>query len=160
MKRAIVSMMLVACLSLPADSQSKQISLAEATKQVNQISDRFTDGYDKHDAAALAGLFTPDAVMVLPSGAPFKGSEAIKQAWANFFAGPGKNFTHESTVDDVRLLGPGGVWAIGRSTTKSEGKVVSKGHWVAAYRVKNGHLVADLLSIGADIPPPAKAAQK
>jgi uncharacterized protein (TIGR02246 family) len=160
MKGLLVSIVLLACLSLPAHAQHKQISLAEAKKQVNEISDRFTDGYDKHDAAALAGLFSPNAVMVLPSGANFKGSEAIKQAWANFFAGPGKNFTHESTVDDVRLLGPGGVWAIGHSTTMSEGKVVSKGHWAAAYRVKNGHLVADLLSVGADIPPPAKAAQK
>jgi hypothetical protein len=83
-----------------------------------------------------------------------------RNSWANFFAGPGKNFTHESTAEEVRLLGPGGVWAIGHSTTMLEGKVVSKGHWAAAYRVKNGHLAADLLSVGADIPPPTKAAQK
>jgi hypothetical protein len=59
---------LVACLSLPAYSQTKQISLAEAKKQANEISTRFNESWNRHDPDGIAKLFAPDAVFVLPTG--------------------------------------------------------------------------------------------
>jgi len=160
MKRAIVSMMLVACLSLPAYSQSKQISQAEAKKQADEISTRFNEAWNKNNPDGIASLFAPDGVFVLPTGKVLKGPDEVKQFYANFLSGPGKNLTHDSVVDEVRVMGPAGVWAVGRTTITTEGKVVGKGHWAAAYRVKNGHMLTEMLSAGPDAPPPPTQAQK
>jgi len=162
MKRLIVSMVLAACLSLPAHAQHKQISLAEAKKQADEISTRFNEAWNKHDPDGIANLFAPDAVFALPSGKVLKGPDEVKQFYANFLSGPGKNLTHASVVDEVRVMGPAGVWAVGHTTITTEGKVVGKGHWAAAYRVKNGHMLTEMLSAGTDVlpPPPATAAQK
>jgi uncharacterized protein (TIGR02246 family) len=160
MKWLVASIMLVAFLSLPAYAQSEQILLPEAKKQADEISTRFNEAWNKHDPDGIASLFTIDSVFVLPSGAVLKGPDAVKQFYTNFLNGPGKNLTHDSVVDEVRVLGPGGVWAVGHTTITTEGKVVSKGHWAAAYRVKNGHMLAEMLSAGPDAVPPPTTAHK
>jgi uncharacterized protein (TIGR02246 family) len=160
MKPLLVSMMLVAWLSLPAYSQTKQISMAEAKKQANEISTRFNEAWNKHDPDGIARLFASDAVFALPSGAVLKGPDAVKQFYTSFLGGPGKDLVHDSVVDEVRVVGPAGVWAIGHTTITIGGKVVSKGHWAAAYRVKNGRMLAEMLSAGADVMPPPATAQK
>jgi len=160
MKRVLASMMLVACLSAPAHSQTTQISLADAQKQANEISTRFNDSWNRHDFDGLASFFTPDAVFVAPTGKVVKGQEEVKQFFARYLNGQTKNLIHEAVVDEVRLLGPAGVWAIGHTTITSEGKVVGRSHWGVVYRVVDGHMLAEMLNVGPDAPPPPTQAQK
>jgi uncharacterized protein (TIGR02246 family) len=162
MRRAIVSMMLVACLSLPAHAQTKQISVAEAKNQAGEISTRFNECWNKRDPDGITSLFASDAVVALPSGKVLKGTDEVKQFYASFLGGRDKNLTHDAVVDEVRVSGPAGVWAIGHTTITAEGKVVSKGHWAAAYRVENGRMLVEMLSAGTDAtpPPPSTTVQK
>lgn len=161
MKALLTSLVLLVCLSLPAQAQSKQISPAEAKKQADAVATRFNEAWNTHNAAALAKLFAPDAVFVLPTAKVLKGPEEVKQFYAAFLDGPGKNLTHKAVVDAVRVVGPTSVWAIGHTTITTEGKIVGKSHWGAVYRVTGGHMLAEMLNVGTDVkPPPTASAQK
>ena len=49
-----------------------------------EISDRYTDLINAHDAEALGALYAEDGVLVDPSG-EYRGPEAVTQYWAGFF---------------------------------------------------------------------------
>ncbi len=53
--------------------------------EAREISDRYTDAINAHDAAAIGALYADDAVFSEPAGA-FRGREAIVQYWERFFA--------------------------------------------------------------------------
>ena len=53
-------------------------------EQARDISDRYTELVNAHDARAIGDLYADDAVMSEPSG-EFKGREAIVQYWDGFF---------------------------------------------------------------------------
>ena len=145
-KRVLMSGAVIASLAMPAYSQTK-LTRDEATKQVNDISSTFQEAYNKHDAAGLTNLFTTDGVFVLGAGKVLKGQDEIKQFYVKYFDGPGKNASDFTpTVDEVRLLGDG-AWAIGHTSLIAEGKEV-KTHWAATYRMDDGKLRADMLSVG------------
>jgi uncharacterized protein (TIGR02246 family) len=147
-KRLLLSAAVIASLAMPSFSQTK-LTQDEATKQVNDISSTFQEAYNKHDAAGLASLFTTDAVFVLGAGKVLKGQDEIKQFYLKYFDGPGKTASDFTpSVDEVRLLGDG-AWAIGHTSVMSEGQEV-KTHWAATYRMDDGKLRADMLSVGAN----------
>jgi uncharacterized protein (TIGR02246 family) len=152
LRRLMLTSALIA-LALPAAplAYGQSLSQAEATKQVQDISSTFQEAYNKHDAAGLANLFTADGVFVLGAGKVLKGQDEIKQFYVKYFDGPGKNASDFTpTVDEVRVLGDG-AWAIGHTSVMAEGKEV-KTHWAATYRMGDGKLRADMLSVGANAP--------
>ncbi len=53
--------------------------------EAREISDRYTDAINAHDAAAIGALYADDAVFSEPAG-EFRGREAIVQYWERFFA--------------------------------------------------------------------------
>jgi ketosteroid isomerase-like protein len=53
-------------------------------EQLNALSKKFDEGFDNGDAAALAALFTEDAVLVNDTG-PVYGREAIEKQYADAF---------------------------------------------------------------------------
>ena len=60
--------------------------------------------WNKHDPAALAGLFSKDATMVAPSGTRAEGLAAINALFAS--PGPTKTTTSSTHLDAVQWLGP------------------------------------------------------
>lgn len=52
--------------------------------EAREISDRYTDLINEHDAQAIGALFADDGVLVDPSG-EYRGREAITQYWQGFF---------------------------------------------------------------------------
>ncbi len=52
--------------------------------EAREISDRYTDAINAHDAAAIGALYADDAVFSEPAG-EFRGREAIVQYWESFF---------------------------------------------------------------------------
>jgi len=52
--------------------------------EAREISDRYTDAINAHDAQAIGALYADDGVLSDPTG-EFRGPEAIVQYWESFF---------------------------------------------------------------------------
>jgi ketosteroid isomerase-like protein len=76
---------------------------------------KYDEAFNKNDAAALAALFTQDAVETGPNGTAY-GQAAIQQRHADLFA-KWKPKDHVNTIEKVYLLGDEGVtvmkWSVG-----------------------------------------------
>ena len=77
--RLLVGLVVLAMgFALPAFAQQKEPSLSEQDReQILAIGKKNDDAWSKSDAAALAALFTEDAVFVTPGGI-LSGREAIQ----------------------------------------------------------------------------------
>ena len=67
--------------ALPTFAQQKETIDSQIDEQIVK---KFDEAFNNGDAAALAGLFTQDAVWVTPQG-PVVGREAIQQRFAGMF---------------------------------------------------------------------------
>jgi steroid delta-isomerase-like uncharacterized protein len=52
--------------------------------EAREVSDRYTDLINAHDAEAIAALFADDGVLMDPTG-EYRGREAIVEYWQGFF---------------------------------------------------------------------------
>ena len=52
--------------------------------EAREISERFTEAINNHDADAIAALYSDDAVAIDPFG-EWRGKEAIVESWRGFF---------------------------------------------------------------------------
>jgi ketosteroid isomerase-like protein len=73
-------------LSLPALAQQQRAVDPEVRKQIEALSTQFDDAYNKHDAAAVAALYSPDAVELRSWRGLLSGQEAIRRTYALDFA--------------------------------------------------------------------------
>jgi uncharacterized protein (TIGR02246 family) len=75
--------------ALPAFAQEQSAVDPEVRQQIEAVSKRYGEAYNKHDAAAIAALYTLDAVRVADwsGGESSVGREAIKSAFEVEFAG-------------------------------------------------------------------------
>ena len=108
--RWIISAVLVI---LPAGSPSAQQSHLDTRYQIEQMAATFAEHYNKQDAAALASMFTKDALRVSSDGtAVSAGPQAIEESFnTQFKAG----LAHiELVVDQVSPLGADAAVTIGK----------------------------------------------
>jgi uncharacterized protein (TIGR02246 family) len=98
------------CLSAPAMAQDK------AT--IQSLNDKFAQAFNAGDAAAVAALYTEDALILPPGGEMMKGKSAIQAFWkgATEQLGNGK-----LTTVDVKPLGNGAVREIGTFSFRTKG---------------------------------------
>jgi ketosteroid isomerase-like protein len=71
--------------AMPAFAQEKDTVDPEVRQQIEAVRIKFDEAFKKHDAAALAALFTQDAVEVwegYSGGAAASGQQAIEKRWA------------------------------------------------------------------------------
>jgi uncharacterized protein (TIGR02246 family) len=75
--------------ALPAFAQEQSAVDPEVRQQIEAVSNQYGEAYNKHDAAAIAALYTLDAVRVADwsGGESSVGREAIKSAFEVEFAG-------------------------------------------------------------------------
>jgi ketosteroid isomerase-like protein len=87
-------------------------------QQIEALDAKYDEAFNKHDAAAIAALFTEDAIQIIPGNEIFSGREAIEKRYQALFAGsPFSN--HRNKLDQ---MGTGfGIWswAIGSWTVES-----------------------------------------
>ena len=113
---------------------------------------KMDEAFNKNDAAALAALFTEDAVLVAPDGM-FFGRQAIQKRYADTFqrwpittsSGQGSSL---NAIDNA-------VWSTGKwwSTCQGEsGPKFESGFWSAIYVREGENCKIRLLTIG-DAPP-------
>lgn len=98
------------CLSVPAMAQDK------AT--IQRLSDKFAQAFNAGDAAALAAMYSEDAVILPPGAEMMKGRSAIQAFWkgATEQLGDGK-----LTTVDVKPLGSEAAREIGTFSFRTKG---------------------------------------
>ena len=81
--RTVVALVgLVISFPLPISAQQQDTLAPEVRQQIEAVLMKFDEAYNKHDAAAIADLFIPDAVDVFrwrTEGGAAVGKQAIKK---------------------------------------------------------------------------------
>jgi uncharacterized protein (TIGR02246 family) len=117
--------------ALPTIAQQTNTPDPQLRDQIVALAKKFDDAFNNNDAAALAALYTEDAVLVAPEG-PVFGREAIAKFWAALFQKV--HFSnHRHTVDQnsPHTMGTAGneMWATGGFFQTTEGLNLGNGYW-------------------------------
>lgn len=105
----------------------------KALDELNAFSMKYEDACKNKNTAALAALFTKDAVCVTPGGL-FLGREAIEKASADEF----RRWTATSQIYQTDQLNAidNGAWSVGqwwRTLEGQNGPVFARGYWSALF---------------------------
>jgi uncharacterized protein (TIGR02246 family) len=99
----LLALVVKPALALPADTN---VSEGDVMQAATELAQRYDADYAAKDSAAMAGLYTPDAVLIPTSGPVLHGREAIKTFYAGrFAAGAGD---HAIKITEVHVQGNGG----------------------------------------------------
>jgi ketosteroid isomerase-like protein len=85
MKMHLIALVgLAISFALPIFAQDKNMVDPEVRQQIQAVLMNFDEAYNKHDAAAIAALFTLDAIQVwdFEGGDTVSGQQAIEKIWA------------------------------------------------------------------------------
>ena len=101
-----------ACLCLPVPA------MAQDKAAIQSLNDRFVQAFNTGDAAAVAALYTEDAVILPPGAEMMKGKSAIQAFWkgATEQLGDGK-----LTTADVKPMGSETAREIGTFSFRTKG---------------------------------------
>jgi uncharacterized protein (TIGR02246 family) len=130
----------------------------KALDAISALGMKYDEAYKRSDAAALAALFTEDAVLVTPEGL-FSGRQTIEKWYADDFQRwhPTNNM---SQIDQLNAIGDA-AWAVGEwwSTFQSQnGPVQARGYWSAIY-VREGDAWKIRMLTLTERPRPAPSAE-
>ena len=147
--------------ALPTFAQEKDTIDSRTRSQISeQIDKEFDEAFNNGDAAALAALFTQDAVWVTPQG-PLFGREAIQKRFAGMFQqGHYSNHLNKDDQGSPHIIGTAGdeVWRTGQWTFtlqgESSGPIQLKGYW-GAINVREGETWKIRMLTFNVTPPPA-----
>jgi ketosteroid isomerase-like protein len=144
-------------LAVPTFAQENETVISQINEQIDK---KFDEAFDNGDAAALAALYTQDAVFMTPQG-PFFGREAIEKHWADVFQqGHYSNHVNKDVQGSPHMIGTAGneVWRTGEwSFTfqgKSGGPIQLKGYF-GAVNVREGETWKIQMLTFNVTPPPA-----
>ena len=96
-KRLLVLVGLASGLAVPAFAQQKDSVDPQIIERLDARSKKYDEAFNNRNAAAVAALFTADAVLVTNKG-PIYGREAIKKYHADLFQQVYFS-NHRSTMD-------------------------------------------------------------
>jgi uncharacterized protein (TIGR02246 family) len=138
--RLVVALVgLAISFALPTYAQQKDVADPQTAQKVLAIGKAFDDAQNNHDAAAVAALFTRDAVFLTPEG-PIIGRQAIQKWYADLYQWyHPKNFITKADGNAYHLIGTAGneLWATGEWSETGQGKngepIPLKGYWLCIY---------------------------
>jgi uncharacterized protein (TIGR02246 family) len=117
----------------PAFAQKKDTVDPKTAQEIRALALKYDEALDKRDPAAVAALYTDDAVYVAQHGT-FRGRQAIEKTYADYFQHR-HSIHHVSTVD--RLIAVGnqvrafGTWSSAfRDTDNAAGKDEGRYRWL------------------------------
>ena len=129
--------------AVPAFAQQKDTVDPQRIEQIDAIAKKFDEAFNNGDAAALAALYTEDAVFVTPEGLVY-GREAIEKHWADTFQQAHfSNHLNKADQYSPHMIGTSGdeVWRAGEWSFTVQGKsgdpIKLKGYW-SAINVREG----------------------
>jgi ketosteroid isomerase-like protein len=130
--------------TLPAFAQQKDTVDPQIAEQLSALSKATDEAFNNGDAAALAALYTEDALLLTNTG-PIYGREAIEKHYADVF-----QKVHYSKHLDARdqssphFIGATGkeAWSNGKWSltyqVKGSDPVERTGYWLEVYRLEDG----------------------
>ncbi len=111
--------------ALPTFAQQKETVDPQIIEQLNAVSKKYEEADNNNDAAALAALFTEDAVFVTDKG-PVYGRQAIEKWYANDFQQwHHSNHMRKKDPNSPRIIGTADI-------------VASNGEWSLTIQGKTG----------------------
>ncbi len=104
--RPAVALVLALAVTAPhpahAQIEPDRVPLQTAITELHRLREEYAQAYNKKDAAALAAMYSTDAVLVTSAGAVFVGNDAIRTA----FIAAASTFPHlVITSDTLRVFG-------------------------------------------------------
>jgi uncharacterized protein (TIGR02246 family) len=146
--------------ALPIFAQQKETVDPQIIAQNNAIAKKFDEACNNNDAAAVAALFTEDAIFVTEAG-PLYGREAIEKQYAEWFKGASCS-NHMIKIDNSRpivgtadKISSNGEWS--QTAQPPNGKPFQlQGYW-ANVVVREGDAWKIWMSAAFHITPPAAA---
>ena len=143
---------------LPALAQQKDTVASQIDEQIVK---KFDEAFNNGDAAAVAALYTEDAVQVTPQG-PVFGREAIEKLFTGMFQqGHFSNHLNKADQYSPHMIGTSGdeVWRTGEWSFTVQGKsgdpINLKGFW-SAINVREGDTWKTRMLTYNVTPPPSK----
>jgi len=140
--------LLLPLLSLPARGEPNS-----PTEDIAALVRSQTDLLTKKDAAALAALFTADAVYATASGELVSGRESIANYYSKVIVGLGEMFSRTSEPDEIHIAGSI-AWALGHGRTvvkTNQDTAVLRDHWMAVYELVDGRWKIRALSLAENV---------
>jgi len=151
--------------ALPTFAQEKETVDPQTIQQLEAKMKKYDEAVNNHDAAAVAALFTEDAVFVTDGGL-LHGRQAVEKQYAEWFKGsPQSDHIGKRDPDSTRFVGThdyvmlGGEWS---ETDQAPGEkpFQLKGYWSAVdTRVGDAWKIV-ILTYNKIPPPPAPALAK
>lgn len=142
------------CTALLVSGASVANGQDEATvpDQIRNSAAAFKKAFDKHNAKALAKMWTEDGEYVNENGRRFSGRDAIKDEYAAFFAAnPAAKI--ELSIDSIRVLNDSTVLEEGRATvTPASGAPAGSRYTAIHVKVDDGWQMASVRDEKITIP--------
>jgi uncharacterized protein (TIGR02246 family) len=121
--------------TLPTFAQQQKTPDPQLREQILALAKKFDVAWNRNDAAAVAALFTEDAIEVTDRG-PIYGREALEKNWVDLFQHV-RMSNHLSTVDPYspHMIGTAGneLWMNGTASVTLRGEnfgpVEQKSNW-------------------------------
>jgi len=127
--------------ALPTYAQQKDLADPQTTQKIVALCKAISEGQNNHDGAAIAALYTRDAVFVTTEG-PIIGRQAIQKWYTDLY-----QLWHVNVKDHIdkldgnapHLIGAAGneLWATGEFSETGQGKngepLPVKGYWACIY---------------------------
>ncbi len=150
---------------VPSFAQQTNTPDPQLREQVLALAKKFDEAWNSNDAAAVAALFTEDAVNVNDTG-PIYGRDALEKNWADMYRHVHMS-NHLSTVDQYspHIIGTAGneLWMNGKYSLTVQGQdfgpVEQNGYWCLIL-VREGDAWKTRMQIWNITPAPAPAQTK
>jgi uncharacterized protein (TIGR02246 family) len=140
-------------------SSAPAVNKVAIEKSIEELEKGMRKAANDKDAAAFAGKFVADAVMMTPGMPPMRGQEAIQAGMKDTLSDP--NFKIDFASDRVEVADSGDMVAARGSYTRTVGVSEDKGSYVTVFRKqKDGAWKAVLDCYVSETPKPAAAAPK
>lgn len=78
----VASLLLPACAAQQASTSANTRGTAAVRTQIEQATARFSEAFNRGDAAALAAMYDTGAVVLAPNAPPMRGRQNIQAFWA------------------------------------------------------------------------------
>jgi len=139
--------------ALAGSSVASELS-AQDRAAVDLIEKKFDDACNAKDPAAVAELFTTDAIRVTPDGIARGRDEIRKQIAAEFKTGSGLVSKTTFAVMSGNVAVVGGEWSV------KVGNQTERGHWSSTFMREGDGMKISFDTFNETKPPPASNAPK
>jgi uncharacterized protein (TIGR02246 family) len=149
-------------LALPVVAQQTSPSAGQQDvyQQIVEWDKKYDQAFNKHDATAIAALFSQNAV-ILPPGPMLSGTQAIEKAYQDAFKNTNFNSDHLGKIVQVQALGTDAAWVVGEWSVSAQGTNNARqnlhGNWGAVAERENGQWTVRMATWNMIEPPPAEA---